>query len=473
VAQEDVAAASPAWRELFADGLARTTVGLLLMEGLVAVQVLVTIAVLPAVVSDLGGVRLYGAALSASQVATVVVLPFTPRLTRRWGLRGAFYASLTAFVAGSLLVIAAPAAWVFVAGLFVQGAGSGAQYALLLALFTRRYPLRLRPRMYAALAVAWAVPGLLGPAYGGFVASTLGWRWAFALILPLVVPAVWMLHPSLTEAESSDEPSDQTSPASTSVLVVFTVSMFALLAALTASVQWGALLVLPFAVAAVAALARILPKGSFTARRGLPAVIASGFLANAAFYSVDGFLPVYLTRVAGLTLTVAALVVTCGTLAWTVGTWIQARLANTWPIARIATAGEALMLLGVGGVVAGIAGSVTIVVYLAWGVGALGMGMTYPAIGVLATEVASGGDEVTTLAQYQLGDVLGSAVGPALVGIAVTTAASRGVHLQSGLLIGFTATAAIVMAALFASTRLPSTSSTRPAVGSSARTSRA
>lgn len=463
VAPEESASAIPAWRELFAGGLARTTVGLLLMEGLVAVQVLVTVAVLPAVVSDLGGVRLFGAALSSSQVATVIVLPFTPRLVTRWGLRGAFYASLGAFVAGSLVVISAPTAWLFVFGLAVQGAGSGAQYALLLAVFTRRYSLRLRPRMYAALAVAWALPGLLGPAYGGFVASTLGWRWAFALILPLVVPAVWMLHPSLIEPEGRDEPLDEVSPATTPVLIVFAVSMLALLAALTASGPWGALLVLPFAIAAVAALTRILPPGTFTARRGLPAVIASGFLANAAFYSVDGFLPAYLTRVAGLTLTVAALVVTCGTLAWTIGTWAQARLASNWPIARIATLGEALMLLGVGAVIAGVLSSSAIVVYIAWGVAALGMGMTYPAIGVLATEVASGGDEVTTLAQYQLGDVLGSAFGPAVVGIAVTTAASRGLHLRDGLLIGFSATCAIVFAALFVSTRLPATSSTRAA----------
>lgn len=467
MATEESTSAIPAWRELFADGLARTTVGLLLMESLVAVQVLVTVAVLPAVVSDLGGVRLYGAALSSAQVATVIVLPFTPRLVRRWGLRGAFYASLCAFVSGSLVVVFAPTAWVFVAGLFVQGAGSGAQYALLLAVFTRRYPLRLRPRMYAALAVAWALPGLLGPAYGGFVASTLGWRWAFALILPLVIPAVWMLHPSLTEPQRLDSPSGEVSPAPTSVLIVFAVSMLALLTALTASGLVGALLVLPFAVAAVAALTRILPKGTFTARRGLPAVVASGFLANAAFYSVDGFLPVYLTRVAGLTLTVAALVVTCGTLTWTLGTWAQARLANSWPIARIATLGEAVLLLGVGGVIAGVISSTAIVVYVAWGVAALGMGMTYPAIGVLATEVASGGDEVTTLTQYQLGDVLGSACGPALVGIAVTAAAARGLHLQDGLLIGFCATCVIVLSALFASVRLPATSSTRGAAPSS------
>lgn len=448
----------PAWRELFAGGLARTTTGLLLMEGLVAVQVLVTVAVLPAVVSDLGGVRLYGSALSASQVATVVVLPFTPRLVQRWGLRGAFYASLAAFVLGSLVVITAPSSWVFVSGLVVQGAGAGAQYALLLAVFTRTYPLRLRPRMYAALAVAWALPGLLGPAYGGAVASTLGWRWAFALILPLVVPAVWMLHPSLREPEEHAEAS-ATGPASTAVLVVFVVSALVLLAALTAPGRWSLLLALPAGVAGIVALTRILPRGTFAVRRGLPAVVASGFLANAAYFSVEGFLPVYLTRVAGLTLTVAAIVVTCGVLTWTLGTWLQSRLANSRPIARIAGLGEVVLLAGVGGVVAGVASGVAIVVYAAWGVAGLGMGMTYPAIGVLATDQASRGDEVTTLAQYQLGDVLGSAFGPAMVGVAVTVTASRSMGLTDGLLIGFGGTCAILLAALFAATRLPPTSS--------------
>jgi MFS family permease len=458
VARDQVEPAIPAWRELFVGGLARTTIGLLLMEGLVAVQVLVTVAVLPAVVSDLGGVRLYGAALSASQVATVVVLPFTPRLTKRWGLRGAFYATLGAFVTGSLVVISAPEPWVFVFGLVLQGGGAGAQYALLLAVFTRSYPLRLRPRMYAALAGAWALPGLVGPAYGGFVASTLGWRWAFALILPLVVPAVWMLHPSLREPEEGTAPSPDVSSTRTSVLVVFTLSALALLVALTFPGRWSVVLAVPMAVAGVAALTRILPKGTFAARPGLPAVIASGFLANAAFFSVEGFLPVYLTRVTGLTLPVAAVVVTCGVLSWTVGTWAQSRWVSSRPVAVIARYGEVLMLLGVAGVMAGVASGVAVVVYVAWGVAGLGMGMAWPSIGVLATDQASRGDEVTTLAQYQLGDVLGSAFGPALVGAAVTAAASRQVGLRDGLLVGFSATCVLLLAALFASSRLPATS---------------
>ena len=55
----------PPWREMFVGRLGRITVGIVLMETLFAIQTLVTITVLPVVVAGLGGLRLYGVALSA------------------------------------------------------------------------------------------------------------------------------------------------------------------------------------------------------------------------------------------------------------------------------------------------------------------------------------------------------------------------------------------------------------------------
>ena len=210
--QDGECVAGAGWRELFAGGLARTTCGLLLMEGLVAVQVLVTVAVLPAVVSDLGGVRLFGAALSASQVATVIVLPFTPRLVTRWGLRGAFYASLGTFVVGSLVVISARLVAVRRRDWWSRAPAPARSTRCC----WRSSPAATRYACVRGCTPRWRwrgrFPGLLGPAYGGFVASTLGWRWAFALILPLVVPAVWMLHPSLTEPERTRRDPSEVQP---------------------------------------------------------------------------------------------------------------------------------------------------------------------------------------------------------------------------------------------------------------------
>jgi len=368
-----------------------------------------------------------------------------------------FHASVGVFVVGSIVVVTAPDTVVFVGGILVQGAGAGAMYALLLTILTRQYALRLRPRMYAALAVAWAVPGLVGPLYGGFVASTLGWRWAFALILPLVVPAVWMLRPALRGPEPAADAAAQLSAARTRTLVAFAVSIVVALVALALGGSRGLVLGVPVLVVAVWTLTSILPAGTFRAARGLPAVVASGFLANAVFYSVEGFLPAFLTGVGALSLVKADLVVTCGVIAWTVGTWLQSRWAARRPLRSLAQVGELLMLAGVGGVLAGVVATFPPLVYLAWAFVGLGMGMTYPVIGVLATELAVPGREVVTLAQYQLADVLGTAVGPALVGSAVVAVTARGLDLRDGLVLGFSASCLIVLAALAATTRLPAT----------------
>jgi MFS family permease len=449
--------AAPQWRELFTGGLARTTVGLLLMETVVAVQALVTIAVLPAVTSDRGGLRLYGVALSASGLATVAALPVTPRLVRRYGLRLLFFVSIGVFLAGSVVVLVAPDMPVFVIGRLIQGVGAGAQYALLLAIFTRRYPVRLRPRMFAAWAAAWAVPGLAGPAYGGFVASTLGWRWAFALILPLIPPAVLLLRPDIRDSPPDSAGPIQTSqPASIKATVGLGLGLLLVLVSLAidgaSSLAVG---VIGLSVT-VMSLLFILPRGSFSARMGLPAVIASAFLANAAFFAVEGFLPALLTGTTSTSLTVADLIVTCGVLAWVAGTWVQSRVATTRTARSIVTVGGTLMLLGVSGVILGSQVGLLPVVFVAWASTGVGMGMAYPAIALLATELAVPGSEVVTLAQYQLAEILGSAIGPGLVGgiLSVSVAANAG--LRSGILVGFCATCAVLLLLLSATRRLPS-----------------
>ncbi len=445
----------PRWRELFTDGRGRTTVGLVLMETVVAIQVLVTVAVLPAVVGDLGGLRLYGVALSASALATVVVLPVTPRLVLRWGLRNVFYLSAAVFLAGSVVVLAAPDMPIFVAGRLIQGAGGGAQYALLLAIVTRRYPARIRPRMFAALTVAWAVPGLVGPAYGGLVATALGWRWAFALILPLLVPAVLLLRRDFNVAASTEAAADGSRPAALSASIALGGGLTIVLTSLALDGVVGVVLAIVGLGIAVIALRTILPTGSFSARFGLPAVIATAFLVNTAYFGVEGFLPAMLTGVHGQSLTAADLIVTCGVLTWVAGTWFQSRFAGRWPARSVVATGAALALVGTAGVVVCALGAPLPVSYIGWAAAGWGMGMAYPTIALLATELATPGSEVITLAQYQVAEILGSAVGPCMVGAALSVALSAGLGLQDGLVIGFAATCSVLVVLLAATHQLP------------------
>ncbi len=454
VSDEQAPTEQPRWMELFAPEYARTTVGLVLLETVVAIQLLVTLAVLPAVVKDLGGIHLYGLALSAAGLATAVVLPMSGRLVARWGLRTVFLASVMVFAAGSLVVIAAPSMPVFVVGRLAQGASGGAQYVLMLAIFTRRYPLRLRPKMLAVWSTAWAVPGLVGPAYGGLVASTLGWRWAFGLLLPLLVPSVLLLRRDLSEG-SGDSPPAQADPTGWPWLVTLALGMVGVFASLALGGAEAVWLGIAGLVPTVLALRAILPPGSFAARSGLAAVVATTFLSGVAFFAVEGFLPAMLTGVRGISLTVAGLVVTVGIVAWIAGTWWQSHVVARVPARRLVAGGACLVLVGIAGVWAGDLGAPLVLTYLAWGAAGFGMGVAFPTLTLLATDLAVGAHEVVALSQYQLSEVLGEAVGPALGGGAFSLALAAGLQLQDALSASFGVAVAGGLLFLATSYRLP------------------
>ena len=179
------------------------------------------------------------------------------------------------------------------------------------------------------------------------------------------------------------------------------------------------------------------------------------FLLNTAFFSVEGFLPAMLAGVHGKSLTIADLIVTCGVLAWVVGTWLQSRIVGRWPARRLVTAGVALLLAGTAAVLVSSLGAPLSVAYVGWAAAGLGMGVAYPTTALLATELATPGHEVVTLAQFQIAETLGTAVGPGMVGAALSIALSVGSSLQDGLVIGFVATCAILFVLLAATHRLP------------------
>jgi MFS family permease len=434
----------PRWREMFTGRLGRITVGIVLMETLFAVQTLVTITVLPAVVADLGGIRLYGVGLSASVLAGAVALPVAAKIAYRFGALATFAWSVVVFAIGTCVVITATAMPVFILGRLVEGAGGGAQYAVALAVVTRVYSKSQRPRLLALWTAAWALPGLLGPSYGGLVASTLGWRWAFGLLLPVLLVAALLLAPALTGGAASEpgpaQPALAQQPGvAARWLVGLGLGAAAVLVAIAAASTWAVPLGAAGLVVSVMAVRAILPSGSFRARPGLPSTVAVAFLATTAFFAADGFLPVILTRLRGQSLTVASLVITGATLAWVAGSFLQARLVTRVPRRHLVSGGAVLVVAGVIGVAAGALGGPLAVPYVAWTVAGFGMGVAYPTITLVAMEAAptdSEGQTVETLAQYQLADALGSAVGPGLSGGVLSVALTLGTTLQTGLVAG-------------------------------------
>jgi hypothetical protein len=73
----------PRWREVFAGARGRLTTGLLILEALIAIEILIVAAILPTAQKDLHGLQLYGwnyAALTLAMGAAVLLTSICPSL---------------------------------------------------------------------------------------------------------------------------------------------------------------------------------------------------------------------------------------------------------------------------------------------------------------------------------------------------------------------------------------------------------
>jgi MFS family permease len=112
-------------------------------------------------------------------------------LADRFGRRRVFQCGLAVFGAGSLLCAVAPSAAALVAARVAQGAGASMLSPVALAIVVNAIP---EPRQRARAIGVWAsVFGLsmaVGPAVGGALLATLGWRSVFWVNAPVIVAAL-------------------------------------------------------------------------------------------------------------------------------------------------------------------------------------------------------------------------------------------------------------------------------------------
>ncbi len=429
---ETVAAptAEPArWREVFAGARGRLTAGLLLLEALVATQILVVATVMPAVREDLGGLALYGWTFSASGLGQFAAIPIAGHAVDRFGTRRMLAVTLVVYSAGLILAALAPSMLVLVLARLIQGIGGGAVYAVSLATVAKTYPDSLRARVLALLAAMWILPGLLGPPMGAVLVATVGWRWAFASPLPLLVLAAILTFPALPDSTGDPERRIAMGPP-----LVLALGAAVFLAGLTVDPSvWSVPLVAVGLVVAVPALARIVPRGTFTARRGLPAAAAAAFLLSMAFVAADSFATLMLRSVNRRSLAEAGLVLTFMTVAWSLGSWWQSRVVPRWRLGNLVLLGTAMVIVGLMAASTALVHWPLAISYAGWTVAGVGMGVAFPTIPLSVMGVAAKGEEAGELSATLLMDTLGVAIGAGLGGSAVALAKATGAELRLGI----------------------------------------
>jgi MFS family permease len=201
---------------------------------------------------------------------------------------------------------------------------------------------------------------------------------------------------------------------------------------------------------AIHALRGILPTGSLKARTGLPAIVAAGFLLNFAFYGAATFVPLVLTGVRGTSLTKVGIVVSAGTISWSLAVWLNTQLVDRYPRWRLIAGAGVLLAIGILGFGATIVGLPLAIAYAAWIAAGMGMGIAFNTFTLNVMLFARKGAEGAALAARNLSGSLGTAMGSGVGGaaLAVSTAANAGIRPGLGLIYLLAAAAAAGTAAL-------------------------
>ncbi len=408
--------------------LSALTIGLLLTVSMAAFEALAVATILPATVREIGGLEWYGWAFTGFMLANLVGIPLAGEAADRRGPALPFIAGVLAFAAGLAIAGFANSMEVLVAGRVLQGGGAGALWSVAYVAVARAYPAAEQPRMLALLASAWVLPGLFGPALAAGIARQASWRFVFLGLAPATLFAGAIALRGLRGLGPAS--GQQRAPHSTRVrdasLLALGVGL-TLLGSRNEQPLVAAGLALGGATTALYALLRLLPPGTLRARAGLPAAIAVLALMNFAFFAIEAFLPLALTEVRGASMTWVAAALTAGTLAWTAGSWVQARATTRTSRGRLLRSGLLLLFAGAAGATAILSPYLPAALsVLAWALAGLGIGIAYSTATLAILEAAPAGREGEVSATMQIANALAIALGTGLGGDLVARVAQGG-----------------------------------------------
>ena len=227
------------------------------------------------------------------------------RLADRFGRRRMLLVGVALFAVGTLAAALAPAFWMLVLARGTQGVATSLFMTASLSVVSTTYTGDRRAWGIGMWSAIGSTAAAAAPVVGGLVVEALGWRWFFALNLPLLAVALVMTVVVVPESYGDRRRIDLTGAALATAALTFAV--LALQQAGTSG--WSDPLVVASGVVAVAVLAvfvlrerrsdaPLIPRG-VTASRAYRPPVAVAFLANWGFGALNILLTFWLQSVRG------------------------------------------------------------------------------------------------------------------------------------------------------------------------------
>ena len=394
----DTTAVPGSWGELLGRDYGRATTVLAGGVALYAINEFITMSLLPSVVADIGGARLYAWVTTVYLVASVVSATTVGPVLARFGPRLSYLGALLFFAGGTAVCAAAPSMTLLLTGRLIQGLAGGVLAGLGYAVISAALPERLWTRAAAVVSAMWGVGTLVGPASGGVFAQFGLWRWGFgvlmfaALLMAVLVPIALPTRGGATEQ-----------PVRIPVRSLVLLGVAALLVSVAAlprnpAITAGLLvsaaaLVVVFVVVDRGAAARVLPRRTFEPGPLKWIYLTMGLLMAATM--VDMYAPLFGQRLGALPPAAAGFLGAALSVGWTVAEIRSASIADRRVAARVVRWSPAVMAAGLGLAALAIrdgAGPVAIAALgLALAISGVGIGAAWPHLSVWAMGSVEGG----------------------------------------------------------------------------------
>lgn len=412
------------------------TIGIILAVTTVAFEGLAITTIAPDLAQHLNGISLYGWIFSAFLLTQILGTMVIGQQIGKIGVYRSFSLSIVIFVAGILVAATSVNMPMLIAGRAFQGFGAGAIVTCVYYSITLSYPDALRTKILAAFSSAYILPALIGPYIAGLLAEYVSWRFVFWLVLPLIALAVLLTLPSFRKLQTASAPV-QKSGRKEGYAVLLTVGTGLLLSGLGFVSDWkGIALALIGLIIMVRPLQKLLPAGTFSVKKGLPATIVSRGLYVACYVATESYVVLALTEVKRLPADLAGLIVAAGALSWSAAAWLQSKLdekdSGRGRKKRIIT-GIGLMIVGVSLVITAVgleSGGIGFAVISQIFTG-FGIGLANPTTGAIALQHARSGEEGEISSYLQFVDAFcpGVSIGIGGALIAVSEQFSQGIFM--------------------------------------------
>jgi len=167
-------------------------------------------------------------------MSTVFLLTFG-RVADMFGRVRLYNLGFIIFTAGSAMCGLSQNAPQLILFRLVQGSGAALLMVNSPAIITEAFAVNERGRALGINGITWGLGGIIGPILGGFILTAANWRWIFFINVPIgIIGTIWG-YLALHELSQSKQ-GERFDPIGAAT---FSLSLIALLSALTLSIQFG------------------------------------------------------------------------------------------------------------------------------------------------------------------------------------------------------------------------------------------